>query len=83
LPARHALARALLASGRAREARGVYREDLARHPENAEALMGLAATERWLGHADVADALERRARMAWPRADVALPEPASTRQRRR
>ena len=48
LPARHALGRALLASGRAKEARVVFTEDLERHPENAVALSGLAAAERWL-----------------------------------
>jgi len=72
LPARHALGRALLASGRAKEARIVFTEDLERHPENAVALTGLAAVERWLDRDDAADALERRARLAWARADMPL-----------
>jgi tetratricopeptide (TPR) repeat protein len=72
LPARHALGRALLASGRAKEARIVFTEDLERHPENAVALTGLAAVERWLDRDDAADALERRARLAWARADLPL-----------
>ena len=76
LPARHALGRALLASGRAKEARVVFTDDLELHPENAVAMTGLAAAERWLGRDDVADDLERRARIAWARADTALPSPA-------
>jgi tetratricopeptide (TPR) repeat protein len=76
LPARHALGRALLASGRAQEARGVFTEDLERHPENAVALSGLAAAERWMGRNDAADALERRATVAWSRADTPLPSPS-------
>jgi tetratricopeptide (TPR) repeat protein len=76
LPARHALGRALLASGRAQEARAVFAEDLERHPENAVALSGLAAAERWLGRNDAADALERRASAAWARADTPLPSPS-------
>lgn len=76
LPARHALGRALLASGRAKEARAVFSEDLERHPENAVALSGLAAAERWLDRPQAADDLERRARVAWARADVPLPSPA-------
>jgi tetratricopeptide (TPR) repeat protein len=77
LPARHALGRALLASGRAKEARVVFTEDLEEYPENAVAMTGLAAAERWLGRDDVADGLERRARIAWARADVELPSPAA------
>jgi tetratricopeptide (TPR) repeat protein len=73
LPARHALGRALLASGRAKEARVVFADDLERHPENAVALSGLAAAERRLNRAAAADALEQRARVAWARADTPLP----------
>ncbi|MGZ9032566.1 MAG: hypothetical protein ACXW2G_14430, partial [Burkholderiaceae bacterium] len=83
LPARHALGRALLASGRAKEARIVFADDLERNPENAVAMTGLAAAQRWLGQADVADDLERRARIAWARADIELPSPAVQLQRKR
>jgi predicted Zn-dependent protease len=76
LPARHALGRALLASGQAQEARVVFTDDLERHPENAVALSGLAAVERWLGSEAAADALDRRARVAWSRADTPLPSPS-------
>jgi tetratricopeptide (TPR) repeat protein len=76
VPARHALGRALLASGRAQAARAVFLEDLARHPENAVALSGLAAAERWLGRNDAAEALARRASVAWSRADTPLPSPS-------
>ena len=83
VPTRHALGRALLASGQAKEARAVFSEDLARHPENAVALTGLAVAERWLERDDVADALERRARIAWARADTPLPSPAATSPQRK
>ena len=83
LPARHALGRALLASGRAKEARVVFAGDLEQHPENAVAMAGLAAAERWLGRDDVADGLERRAQIAWARADVELPSPAAPAAHRR
>jgi predicted Zn-dependent protease len=83
LPARHALGRALLASGRAKEARVVFADDLERNPENAVAMTGLAAAERWLGEDAVADDLERRVRVAWARADTELPSPVVQAQRRR
>jgi tetratricopeptide (TPR) repeat protein len=83
LPARHALGRALLAGGRAKDARVVFTADLERHPENAVALSGLAAAERWLDRSDVADALERRAQSAWAHADVPLPSPAAEPAQRR
>lgn len=83
LPARHALGRALLASGRALEAKVVFAADLERHPENAVALSGLAAAERWLDRDDAAIALERRARVAWSRADTPLPSPSEAPAHRR
>ena len=83
LPARHALGRALLASGRANEARVVFTDDLQVHPENAVALSGLAAAERLLDRTDAADALERRARAAWSRADTPLPTPTEMPAQRR
>jgi tetratricopeptide (TPR) repeat protein len=83
LPARHALGRALLASGRAQEARVVFAADLERNPENAVAMTGLAAAERWLGGDAIADGLERRARVAWSRADTELPSPTAQAQRKR
>lgn len=73
VPARHALGRALLAAGRAQEARAVFGEDLERHPENAVALHGLAAAERRLGDRRAAEALERRAQAAWMHGDTPLP----------
>ncbi len=48
VPARHALGAALLRAGRAAEARGVYRADLQRYPQNCVALAGLAAADRKL-----------------------------------
>jgi hypothetical protein len=74
IPSRHVLGRALLAQGRAREARETYRTDLARHPENAVALAGVAAAERQIGNEKRAAMLEARARAAWAHADTALSE---------
>lgn len=77
IPARHALGRALLAGGRAKEARGVYGEDLVHYPDNAVALMGLAAAEARLGRASAAATMEQRARAAWKHADADLPQPGA------
>jgi len=59
-PVRHALGAALLASGKAKEAEAIYREDLARLPENVWSLHGLAASLR----AQQQDAAEVEARLA-------------------
>jgi len=47
------------------------------------ALSGLAAAERLLDRTDAADALERRARAAWSRADTPLPTPTEMPAQRR
>jgi len=72
-PTRHALGAALLAAGRAAEAERVYREDLRHYPDNGWSLRGLAEAERQQGRADAARETERRFRIAWRNADVALP----------
>jgi tetratricopeptide (TPR) repeat protein len=67
---RHALGDALLHAGAAVEAEQVFREDLARIPENARGLNGLARALRAQGkHEDARDA-ELRFRDAWRGADV-------------
>ncbi len=71
-PTRHALGAALLAAGRAADAERVYREDLRHYPENGWALTGLAEAQRRQGRADAARDTERRFRIAWRNADVAL-----------
>jgi tetratricopeptide (TPR) repeat protein len=71
-PVRHALGAVLLEAGRAQEAEQVYREDLARFPENGWALYGLAASLRAQGREPAAQAAEERFRRAWREADVQL-----------
>jgi tetratricopeptide (TPR) repeat protein len=71
-PVRQSLGAVLLASGRAREAEAVYREDLRRNPENGWSLVGLAASLRKEGRDDAARAVEDRFQKAWARADVRL-----------
>jgi len=71
-PTRHSLGRALLEAGDAAGAERVYREDLARFPENGWSLFGLAQSLEAQGRAseaaEVRDAFER----AWRHADVEL-----------
>lgn len=59
-PVRHSLGAALLALGRAADAERVYREDLARFPDNAWSLQGLAASLRAQGRSADADAADQR-----------------------
>ena len=71
-PARHTLGAVLLRAKRYREAESVYREDLARYPENGWALFGLARALR-LQHKDTAAAaVEARFATVWAHADVTL-----------
>jgi tetratricopeptide (TPR) repeat protein len=71
-PARHTLGAVLLRAKRFREAESVYREDLARYPENGWALFGLARALR-LQHKDTAaTAVEARFAAVWAHADVTL-----------
>jgi tetratricopeptide (TPR) repeat protein len=69
-PVRHALGALLLASGRATEAETVYREDLARHPNNAWSLLGLQQSLEKLSRNEEAAAMAERVKQAWARADV-------------
>ncbi len=68
----HGLALSLEA-GRPAEAERIYREDLARHPENGWALFGLTQRLRKQNKTGEAEAVEERFKKAWARADVALP----------
>jgi tetratricopeptide (TPR) repeat protein len=69
-PVRQSLGEALLAARRPAEAEAVFREDLARNPENGWSLFGLARALRARGRD--ASAVERRFAEAWSRADVTL-----------
>ncbi|MBK8247678.1 MAG: hypothetical protein IPK85_09810 [Gemmatimonadetes bacterium] len=71
-PVRHSLGKVLLKAGRAAEAEQVYREDLARFPDNGWSLVGLA--ESLLAQGKRREARETTARFArtWAQADVQL-----------
>lgn len=70
-PVRHSLGAVLLEAGRPAEAERIYREDLARHPQNGWALFGLAQSLRKQNKTDEAEAVEERFKKALARADVA------------
>lgn len=71
-PASHALGALLLEQGRLAEAEQVYREDLARHPDNGWSLHGLAECLRRTGRAAEAAEMEARFQRAWAAADVVI-----------
>jgi tetratricopeptide (TPR) repeat protein len=71
-PVRHPLAAILLAAGRAAEAEGVYREDLARWPNNGWSLHGLARSLRAQGKTAEAEKIEKDFQNAWARADIQI-----------
>jgi tetratricopeptide (TPR) repeat protein len=70
VPLRHPLGAALLKHGRAAEAEQVYRDDLARWPENGWSLFGLASCLRAQGRD--ATAIEAHFKAAWVGADTAI-----------
>ncbi|MEX5219299.1 MAG: hypothetical protein NW701_15835 [Nitrospira sp.] len=71
-PIRHSLGAALLKAGHNAEAEKVYREDLARFPENGWSLFGLAQALRAQGKDIEAAEAEARFRRAWASTDVTL-----------
>jgi tetratricopeptide (TPR) repeat protein len=71
-PVRQALGAVLLQAGRAGDAEQVYREDLARNPDNGWSLLGLTQALRAQGKAGEAAMAENRFRKAWASADVTL-----------
>ncbi len=71
-PARPSLGKALLAAGRPAEAERVYREDLARFPENGWSPFGLAQALAAQGRAEDAAEVGRGFHAAWRAADVEL-----------
>jgi tetratricopeptide (TPR) repeat protein len=70
--ARQSLGAALLAARRPAEAEAVYREDLARYPENGWALYGLTQALRDQKKPKEAEAAEARFRKAWSKSDMRL-----------
>jgi tetratricopeptide (TPR) repeat protein len=71
-PVRHSLGAVLLRAGRAEEAEKVYREDLARWPENGWALWGIARALEKQGKNGEAEAARARFEKTWSRADVKI-----------
>lgn len=71
-PIRHSLGAVLLQARRFAEAERVYREDLARFPENGWSLTGLAESLRRQGKNAEAAEVEQRLRQAWSTADIQL-----------
>lgn len=72
IPARHSLGAALVLAKRYPEAEAVYRDDLARNPENGWSLYGLAKTLRFEGKTSESAKIDRRFKRAWADADVAI-----------
>jgi len=71
-PVRHNLGAVLLEAGRARDAEKVYREDLARFPDNGWSLFGLAQSLRAQGKTQEAAEAQRQFENAWRYADVEI-----------
>lgn len=70
--ARQSLGVVLLAAGRSGDAEAMYREDLARFPENGWSLYGLTQALRAQKQEKEAAAVEKRFQKAWANADVTL-----------
>jgi tetratricopeptide (TPR) repeat protein len=75
MPVRHAWGAALLEASEWHTAERVFREDLARFPENGWSLFGLARALRGQGRESEARVADERFRKAWTRADVTLESP--------
>ncbi|MCZ6806312.1 MAG: hypothetical protein O7F08_05115 [Deltaproteobacteria bacterium] len=71
-PVRHNLGAILLEAGHPRAAEKVYRQDLARFPDNGWALFGLAQSLRAQGKKQQAEQVQRRFETAWKHADVEI-----------
>ncbi len=72
MPVRHALGAALMEAKRFEDAEKVFREDLARFPDNGWSLFGLARCLRERNLEDEARVIDARYAKAWSRADVKL-----------
>lgn len=71
-PVRQSLGAILIEAGQPADAEAVYREDLARWPENGWSLFGLLQALRAQGRDEAARRIEERFQKAWSRADVVL-----------
>lgn len=71
-PVRQSLGAVFLEAGKPERAAEIYREDLAKFPENGWSLFGLMKALRAQGKAEQARDVERRLQEAWRHADVVL-----------
>jgi tetratricopeptide (TPR) repeat protein len=71
-PTRHTLGNALLKAGKNEEAEKVFREDIAKHPDNGWSLFGLQQGLRAQGKTAEADEVQLKFEKAWTRADVKI-----------
>src|SRR4029077_6513232 len=72
LPVRHSLGANLMQAGRFAEAEQVYRDDLARLPENGWSLFGLARSLHRQDKEEEAKATDDRFRKMWSKADLQI-----------
>ncbi|MBP8257028.1 MAG: hypothetical protein KAX37_06855, partial [Opitutaceae bacterium] len=72
IPVRHALGASLMAHGRHAEAENVYREDLARLPNNGWSLFGLSEALVLQRKFDEARIVREQYQLAWSRADTTI-----------
>src|SRR5262249_52129748 len=72
VPSRHALGAVLIAARQYADAEAVYRQDLARYPENGWSLRGLAQALEAQGTAGEAAEVKARLQRAWARSDVTV-----------
>jgi tetratricopeptide (TPR) repeat protein len=72
MPVRHSLGATLIAAGRAAEAESVYRDDLARYPENGWSLHGLMRSLKMQDKKAEAAKVLARFELAWQNADFKI-----------
>src|SRR6202045_2185027 len=72
IPVRHSLGASLMQASRFAEAEQVYRDDLARRPENGWSLFGLAQSLHRQDKEEEAKATDDRFRKIWSKADVQI-----------
>jgi len=72
IPVRHMLGAELIKVGQFAQAESVYRQDLARNPDNGWSLFGLAQALRRQGKTAEAAAIDVKFAAAWKQADVTL-----------
>ena len=71
-PVRHALGALLLEQAQLEEAESVYRADLALHPQNGWALLGLEESLRRQGKSEAANQCGEDFKKAWTKSDIKL-----------